>query len=372
MNWGRGELAVALLVGSVVSAIASPVAGTVIDRIGAKKVMAIGAAVVGISIIIESRITELWHLYVLFGCIGLGLMCSTIIPCSLLISNWFISRRGAAMSAAFVGTSFGGMVMSPVANWIILNYGWRTAFVASGSTILIVVIPLILFVIRTHPVEMGLKPYQQGKSEDASADEVRGVGVKDAFSLKVFWQIAAIMLILSVAYGGLGNHCVAYLTDLGHSPTRAAFAWSLVMGAMVLGKIAFGPLADRWGAKVAMAISCVLFSISIGFLIFASPYWVVLVFASIYGFACGAPLVINPLLTGDYLGVKNFATLYGILNIMGTIGGAIGPVGAGYIFDAYNSYLPVFYFFIPLMLVCGLIAVFMKPIPQSVLAKSSG
>ena len=86
MNWGRGELAIALLVGSVVSAIASPLAGTLIDRIGAKKVMAVGAAVVGVAIIIESRITELWHLYVLFGFIGLGLMCSTIIPCSLLIS----------------------------------------------------------------------------------------------------------------------------------------------------------------------------------------------------------------------------------------------------------------------------------------------
>ena len=144
------------------------------------------------------------------------------------------------------------------------------------------------------------------------------------------------------------------------------------MGAMVLGKIAFGPLADRWGAKIVMAISCVLFSISIGFLINAKPFWVVLIFASIYGFACGAPLVINPLLTGDYLGVKNFATLYGILNIMGTIGGAIGPVGAGYVFDTYHTYLPVFYFFIPLMLLCGLIAIVMKPIPQSALAKAKG
>jgi MFS family permease len=372
MNWGRGELAIALLVGSVASAIASPLAGTLIDRIGAKKVMAVGAAVVGVAIIAESRITELWHLYVLFGFIGLGLMCSTIIPCSLLISNWFVARRGAAMSAAFVGTSFGGMVMSPVANWIIINHGWRTAFVFSGSTILIIVVPLILFVIRTHPSEMGLTPYQTDDPDGGAAGDVWGVGVKDAFSLKAFWQIAAIMLIISVAYGGLGNHCVAYLTDLDHSPTRAAFAWSLVMGAMVLGKIAFGPLADRRGAKVAMAISCVIFSISIGFLIFAKPFGMVLIFACLYGFACGAPLVINPLLTGDYLGVKNFATLYGILNIMGTIGGAIGPVGAGYVFDTYHTYLPVFYFFIPLMLLCGLIAITMKPIPKAVLPVNSG
>ncbi len=364
MNWGRGELAVALLVGSLVSAIVSPIAGTLIDRLGAKKVMIVGTAVVGVSIIIESRITQLWHLYVLFGFIGLGLMCSTIIPCSLLISNWFVSRRGTAMSIAFVGTSMGGMIMSPVANWIIIHHGWRTAFAFSGGIVLIAVIPLILFVIRTQPSDIGLKPYQKEDKTGKAPLELWGVEVKDAFSLKVFWQIAIVMLILSVAYGGLANHCVAYLTDLGHSPTRAAMAWSLVMGAMVLGKLCFGPLADRWGAKIAMAVSCVLFSISMGFLIFAKPYGVVLIFASIYGFACGAPLVINPLLTGDYLGVKNFGALYGILNIMGTIGGAIGPVGAGYIFDTWNSYLPVFYFFIPFMLVCGVISMMLKPIPR--------
>jgi MFS family permease len=363
MNWGRGDLAVALLVGSLVSMVVSPVAGTLIDRIGAKPVMVVGAFVVGVGVIIESRITELWHLYVLFGVIGLGLMCSTIIPCSLLISNWFVSRRGTAMSIAFVGTSVGGMIMSPVANWILIRYDWRTAFAFSGSIILAAVIPLILLVIRTHPSEMGLKPYLLEK-EEAGIAEIWGVGVKEAFSFNVFWQIAAIILIISIAYGGLNNHCVAYLTDQGHSPTRAAIAWSLVMGTMILGKLCFGPVSDRWGAKIAMAISCVLFSISVGFLIFAKSYWLVLIFASIYGFACGAPLVINPLLTGEYLGVKNFGTIYGVLNIMGTIGGAIGPVGAGYIFDTWHSYLPVFYFFIPFMLVCSAISMGLKPIPQ--------
>lgn len=371
MKWGRGELAIALLVGSIVSAIASPVAGILIDRMGSKRVMAVGAGVVGVGLILESRVTELWHFCVLFGFIGVGLMFSTIIPCSLLISNWFISRRGVAMSAAFVGTSFGGMVMSPVSSWIIIDYGWRTAFVFGGSIILLVVIPLILFVIRTHPAEMGLKPYWRQQEEGEVIGEVGGVSVKEAFSLKVFWQIAAIMLLTGIAYGGVGNHCVAYLTDLDHSPTKASFAWSLVMGAMVLGKVVFGPLADRWGAKVVMAISCVLFSISVCFLIFAKPFWVVVIFASIYGFACGAPLVINPLLTGNYLGVKNFATLFGILNIMGTIGGAIGPVGAGYVFDTYHTYLPIFYFLIPLMLLCALLAIVMKPPTGAISANGS-
>ncbi len=364
MGWGRGALAVALLVGSIGAAVASPIAGMMIDRIGAKPVMLAGTLVIGFALLAGSRIALLWQLYVVFAFIGLGLMCATIIPCSLLISNWFIARRGTAMSGAFVGTSVGGMVMSPVANWIILNYGWRTAFAFSGLGILVLVIPVILLVIRTRPSEIGLEAYRCAGPETSGVDDNWGFSVRQALSLRVFWQIAAIMLLVGLVTTGLGNHCVAYLTDLGHSPTRAAFAWSVVMGAMAVGKLSMGPIADRWGAKTVMAGASVLFSVSIGILTLAQPYWLVLAFAVVYGFALGAPLVINPLLTGDYLGIKNFATILGVLNVLATIGAAVGPVGAGIFFDAQKTYLPVFYLFLALMLVTAAISILLKPAPQ--------
>jgi len=361
MSWGRGDVAWALLMGSIGTAVAAPISGIVIDRIGARPVMVAGALIIGLGLLAGSRIMHLWQLYLVFVAIGCGLMCASIIPCSLIISNWFVSRRGAAMSGAFVGTSAGGMVMSPVANWIIINYGWRTAFAASGITILVVVIPVVLLAIRTHPSDVGLEPYRSADDDSSDAQRDWGVGVKEALSLRSFWQIAAIMLILGFVAGGLGNHCVAYLTDLEHSPDRAAFAWSLVMGVMILGKLSLGPLADRWGSRNTMAAACALFAVSIAILTIAHPFWIVLVFAALYGFACGAPLVVNPLLTSEYLGMKHFGALYGVLNIMGTVGGAVGPVGAGIYFDRQGTYLPVFYFFAAMMLVAVLVAISMRP-----------
>jgi MFS family permease len=128
----------------------------------------------------------------------------------------------------------------------------------------------------------------------------------------------------------------------------------------VLGKLAFGPIADRWHPKNAMLIGCLLLSISIGVLTTAEPYWVVLVFAMIFGFAGGAPLVINPLLTGGYLGMRNFGALYGVLSLTTTIGGAAGPVGAGIYFDSQGTYLPVFYLFIALTLGIAVVAGVLK------------
>jgi MFS family permease len=133
------------------------------------------------------------------------------------------------------------------------------------------------------------------------------------------------------------------------------------MGVMILGKISIGPIADRWGAQKAAAGACALFAASVAILAFAQPYWVALVFATTYGFACGAPLVLNPLLTSGYLGMKHFGAIYGVLNAMGSVAGAVGPVGAGVYFDRQGTYLPVFLLFIAMMLVAVVVALSMRP-----------
>ena len=361
MDWGRGPFLVALICGAIGTTVSAPIAGRMLDRVGARPVMGAGAAIIGIGLMTGSRINHLWQLYTVFAFVGCGLMCATIIPCSLIIGNWFVSRRGTAMSAAFVGTSVGGMIMSPVADWIIQNYGWRTAFAFSGISILVIVLPVIFLLIRTSPSEMGLEPYKIAGDEGATGEGVWGVGIKEAFSLPAFWQIAGIMLIIGLVTGGVANHCVAYLRDIGHSSREATYAWSFVMGVMILGKFSFGPAADRWGARSAMAGACLLFSVSIVVLAFAKSYSIAMIFAATYGFACGAPLVLNALLTGDYLGMRNFGAIYGILNITANLGGSLGPAGTGFYFDSKGTYLPVFYLFAVIMLVGAGISLSMKP-----------
>jgi MFS family permease len=350
MNWGRGALAVALAVGSLATAVTSPIAGSLVDRIGARSVMSVGALVVGIGLLAGSRVAELWQLYLVFALIGSGVVFSTMIPCSLVISNWFISRRGTAMAIAFMGASAGGMVMSPVANWIVLRWGWRTAFVVSGVEILLLVMPLIGLVIRSHPSEMGLEPYHREAADTGEPSNTWGVTTRQALSVPVFWQLSVIMFVIGIGTATLSTHCVAHLVDLGHSPTRAALAWSLVNGISMVGILLSGPMADRWGARTAVVSTLVLFAVSIALLNLARPYAVALAFATLYGLPLAAPFVLVPLLIGGCLGMRSFGALYGVLNVMGTAGAVIGPVLAGVLFDAKGTYLPVFYFIAAAML----------------------
>jgi MFS family permease len=360
MNWGRGALAVALVMGSLGTALAAPIAGALTDRVGARPVMSVGVLIMGIGLLGGSRAAELWHLYIAFGLVGCGLMFATVIPCSLVISNWFVSRRGTAMSAAFVGASAGGMVMAPVANWIILRWDWRIAFAASGVEILVLVLPVVWFVIRTHPSEKGLEPYYRAELDSPNPDDAWGVTVRGALSRSAFWQLCLIMLVIGLVTSGVGTHCVAYLTDVEHSPTSAALVWSTVMGVSIVGTMLFGPIADLWGVRNAVVALFVCFAVSILILTFAQNYGVALTFAILYGFVLGAPLVLNPLLVGRYLGMQHFGALYGVLNVLGTTGAAMGAVGAGAFFDVYKTYLPVFYFFAALMLATGVMSMFLR------------
>ena len=364
MGWSLMGLAAAGLAGATTSIILFPVAGKIIDRRGARSVMIVGALAMGLSLLGASRATQLWHMYVMNAFIGAGLTCVTLVPCSFVISNWFIARRGTAMSGAVLGTAVGGAVMSPVATWLIERYSWRTAFVLAGLEIILIVIPVIYFFIRTRPSDMGLEPYRDESADTETSGDEWGVEVGDSLSKPVFWFISVNVLLVALVTAGVGFHCVNYLIKLEHSSQSAGWLWGLVMWAMIAGKLSAGPISDRWGAKNTMAGVCILFALSMLLLVRAQSYQIAFVFAIMYGFALGAPLVLNPLLIGDYLGTRHFATIFGILNIMGVIGGNIGPIGAGYYADTREIYDPVFYLFMGLMVLAALCCVFMKPISE--------
>jgi MFS family permease len=361
MGWTREAVSLGLAIRSIGMALMAPLAGRMIDRFGARRVMASGTLSFGLSLIVASRATQLWQLYIIFFVAGVSLICSTMIPTSLVLSNWFVSRRGTAMSAAFVGTGAGGAVMSPVGNWIITNYGWQTAFALCGGVVVLFVVPLILFVIRDRPSDTGSEPYRNTAALAEKAEEEWGVTVKEAFSTSSFWLIASIMFIVALIANGIHNHCPAFLTDIGHSPDAAALAWSVVMFVMIFGKLAFGPIADKWGAKKSMAGVFIIFTISILILMLSRPYPVALVFACLYGFACGGPLTLYALLTVGNLGIKNFGLIYGILVFAGALGSAIGPYVAGMVFTRTGTYLPIFTAFMVFTIVGIFCSLMIKP-----------
>ncbi len=149
-GWTRARLSVAFSIGWVTGGAAGPLIGWLADRVNPKKMMAIGAIITGLLWFALSRATSFGEFLVINGLFGICVGASTVIPCSLVIANWFERRRGLAMGIAFSGMTLGGATMTIVANYAIAAGGWRVGYATLAAPIVFVVVPLILLLVRTR------------------------------------------------------------------------------------------------------------------------------------------------------------------------------------------------------------------------------
>jgi MFS family permease len=351
LGWSRGEISLAISLAAVAMGLGAPFIGRLIDRIGARVAMAAGAGVIGVCTILISRMQSLPTFYALFIFSGIGQGAATLIPISLVISNWFNAMRGKALGIAMTGTGLGAMVMVPVSTWIVTHWGWRTSYAIMGCIILLMV-PLNLLLIRTRPSDVGLLPDGGLAAEEDPASAV-GLAASEAVRTQAFWMIAVMMVLAGLVAMGAGVHLMPYLTDVGHTEARASLIIAVISGMTFVGKIILGSVVDRWGVRptVALAFGMIL----AGFLLLMGAAWtlVAFAFAVVYGFGIGAPLVVNPALTAECLGLKHFGAVFGILTLFTTGGAALGAVLTGFVYDTAGSYIPALLLFVALTAVAG-------------------
>jgi len=170
-------------------------------------------------------------------------------------------------------------------------------------------------------------------------------------------MIGVMMVLAGLVAMGVGVHLMPYLTDIGHTESRASLIIAVISGMTFLGKITLGFIADRWGVRPAVALAFGLILSGIALLMGAEALPVAVAFAIVYGLGIGAPLVVNAALTAERLGLKHFGGVFGILTLLNTGGVAIGAVLTGFIYDAAGSYIPALLLFVALTAVAGLCGV---------------
>ncbi len=230
----------------------------------------------------------------------------------MMITNWFIEKRGLAMGVVFAATGVGGLIFNPLTNWIIINYSWQTTYLVCGIVIGVLSIPTAIFIVSAKPADKGLLPYG-GEEAVArqSQDEQGGVTATQAFRGTAFWLLAAIILLIAIANMGILHHIVPYLTDLGFSSTTAAALMSLHMTMLIFGKVLVGSLADRLGLLKSYLLCVVGLMVSIALLYGSQLMWVAIAFNVLFGFSIAVRTVLPPLMTARVLGQKHFAVYSG-------------------------------------------------------------
>ncbi len=330
-EWSHAQVALipsslALSVGCM-----GPVAGWLLDRIEARLVMPLGAALVGIGLIGASRSATFADLLLFNVLVGAGLGASAWLPASVVIANWFGERRGIALGLATAGMELGGMAMTFVLGYVIAHYRWSTGYFVLSLPILIFIVPLLLAIVRTRP---GGQVNMKGA---AVTNVLSGYGVRQALETRVFW----LLVIVQVAWGfsaGVFIHIVAFLMGLGYSLSFATAVVGVFIGLAAAGKPTMGALGDRIGGKNALCIALLLMALSIFVLLLASHRWLIGLYLILIGVSGAAPAALVPLVLSETLGLKRFGTLYGWIQLAVTVGFFIGPIAIGKLYDLTHSY----------------------------------
>jgi MFS family permease len=353
-GWGRGEIMLAFTIFFLLTGAAAPLVGSIVDRYGVRGVISAGALVTGFGFVSLYMLQSLWHLYLAYFFIGMGMSAFGHVPSSTMVSNWFVKKRGTAIGIMSTGIGAGIFVVAPlVGSFLIPTYGWRIAYLVLGI-LAWGLIPLALFIVRTKPAEMGFYPDGVTSSEEiarteASGRTAKGLDLRAALGTMAFWLVSVTFFISAFSSLGFNQSLVPYLQDAGYSGALAATAITILGLGSAIGKFSFGWLCDKIKAKQACAFSLVLLAaagIVLMFIRSGSPLAVVWFDALLFGLGAGGWLPTMSMLVSRNFGLTSYGAIIGMVSLLQAVGGAIGPLFSGYMFDTTSTYFWTFITFL--------------------------
>lgn len=331
---------------TITSVLSAPFWGKIYKTKDARKLLPLCVAGTALCTIGRSFCPNIWVILAVALAKGFFFTGSTLLPISLLLTVWFKKSRGLAVSIATIGTSIGGVILSPLVESWISGYGWRVSDRIVGALILIICVPVIFAIVRNRPKDLGLLPYGATPEDAANAaasgkqnreSEAYGMSVAEAKKSPQLYLLLAAVFCMTIAFGA-ALQMATYLTDIGYDTSVAAKAISGYSAVAIFGKLIMGRVADKKGVKFGTIYSCGVSIIAFICFILAGNtvgFFGMIVF---YGLANGITAVMPTLLTSRIFGKKDYSAIFGWVVSVNRFGGAIGTLLVSFLFDLSGNY----------------------------------
>ncbi|MBI4215794.1 MAG: MFS transporter [Chloroflexi bacterium] len=357
-GWSRAETALAFSLNLLVYGLSSPLVGALVDRFGPRRVIPLGAVVLGLGLVLSSRMNSLWEFNLFYGLLtAFGINALGFVPHNAFLQNWFFKRRGLALGLMAAGAGV-GFVMAAVAQFLIQTVGWRGAYLALGLAAVAVVVPLVAFFQRTRPQDVGQLPDgldavpATGQPQAAAGPgRAPGLVVVDqkwadtewtlakALRTRRLWALFFMFFLMSLQGNMVGAHAVRFWVDVGFTPIFAALIFSLFGLTQVVGNLG-GTIVDRIGREPAFTLGTAFVVLSLALLPSLqdpSQVWILYAFATT-GLMAGLGGPATFAACADIFQGKHYGSIYGFITLGFGLGGFLGPWLAGFIFDQTGSY----------------------------------
>lgn len=348
-GWDRGTVSVASMVGWVSFGVASLVCGRLSDRYGSKWVILVGCVLFVAGTFLMSQVRSVWHLYVYFGVVLAVGRSATGVPMVALVTKWFVRNQGLALAIA-QSQNVGSAVFAPLVVFLLAHNDWRWSYVWLGVAAL-AVLPLALLirdkssavgtVIRerrtSHP-DPSPHPSTRSGAGGREYEAPYGMTLGEAMRTRAFWTLNLMVLGCCTCHSCILLHGFNHMTDVGMLDSVAARVVILMAVFGMVGKIVNGLLADRIGAKWAIALFLGLQAAMIPVFIEARQAPSFYTWAVLFGLGFGGPMPVYAMLFREYFGVRAIGTILGVFFMVAAVGMGSGGLLGGALFNLFGSY----------------------------------
>jgi MFS family permease len=352
MGWSRSGIGAIGLFNWIVMGAGGVVSGFVSDRLGTRRVVVVGAVLLGLGLVLSSYVQQVWQLYVTFGLlVGAGVS-TFYVPLTVLAIKWFEGRRGMAAAVVSAGNGLGILALAPLSRWLINEFDWRVAFLVLGNLAWVVVLPTALLLRPPAGGQPdGRLPSSSSNLSNAGAQKwpphspgggqpspALGFDGPSPWATWPFWAIALTHFCCCAAHSGPLFHLVSHAMDQGVARMAAAGILGASGLTSIFGRIGTGMVADRIGAKRTLLSALSLQATLIFLYLFAGTESALWTLSLAFGVAYGGAMPLYPVVTREYFGERILGTAYGGVFFISCIGMGLGSYAGGAIHDMLGSY----------------------------------
>ncbi len=369
-GWSYAQVSLAVALRGMEVGFFAPAVGWFVDRYGARWVMFTGAIIVGLGLLLVSRVNSLVMFYGVWALVSLGSStCGTTAIISV-VSQWFHQKVSIATGITICGFGASGLMVLLVTR-LIDTLGWRTAILTFGVGVFVITVPLTL-VVRRRPEDYGYLPdgavssvTSEKKNTAPIKTDTSGITARQALKSRAFWHIAAVFTAQWMMASAVITHIMPYLSSLGIARAISSLLASAVPITSIFGRLGFGWLGDRMNKKLLTAIGFILMSLGLLFFGFAADEkWLLVLFLIPFSIGFGGINTMRGVLPREYFGRRSFATILGFIMEVGIVGSLTGAPLAGLVFDNWGSYQPIWFAYSGLAIIVLIVIATMPPFGQ--------
>jgi len=381
LGFSRAVTSVATSIIRLEGAIEAPLAGWITDRFGPRWIVVAGVATMSLGLVLMNYIDSLWSFYLAWGVVfGSGFMLSVHLPMDTAISNWFVRKRGTALSVRMAFSGMSGVLVMPLVAWLITVQGWRMTCVIGGLVLAVVFLPMAWLSLRTHrPEYYGLLPDGAAVRDETVADARhmidRGVEyagaleeveftLREAMKTPAYWLLLVSQGIHALAASAINVHCIPFLTDMDIDSLKAAGMMAMMVAASIPLRPVTGYLADRLSRgnlRVLVAAAYLLQTGGLAVFLLNQTVPAVYAWFVLYGMGMGMGWTVASPVRARYFGRKAFGSIGGSSMLFVTPLAVAAPVYLGWVYDTSSSYTVGFTVLAVLLAAATVLALFIVP-----------